>query len=304
MSDKRSTKYSVPAAARCAPMARSGSESVASSRIDLHEARLIERDSGRLAQDLRCARLTLVYGAAGCGKTTLLKAGLLPVLQRRSLDRSPIDCEAANQPRGEGERRKPIDGADRSSEIAEIVVFLDSWGGSPVASLQARIGDALSVAGVGSANVTLPLGQSLAYWSGLLNTRFLLVLDRFDEYLATPVQSAGVRELSEELLGVLEHPDLPANLLLCMRDQARPMMTRIGDCLSAFQPDVEYTYARRSGLVLASATGRRPRRAFRSGSSQSAAPFVIRPLSVTVPAVRNLMGPWQSGPTARGCPNG
>jgi putative ribosome biogenesis GTPase RsgA len=45
----------------------------------------------QLAQALRASRLTVVVGAAGVGKSTLL-SGVLPLLRRRAIDAAQPRC--------------------------------------------------------------------------------------------------------------------------------------------------------------------------------------------------------------------
>jgi len=204
----------------------------------------MDRDAALLAQDLRRERLTLVFGAAGCGKTTLLSAGVLPRLQRRRHDRILAEPCSGSLVRPESERRRLPSGADR---IGEIAVYLDHWQGSPLAALQAAIHARLARSGIRTACIGVPLEKSLASWSQLLNARFLLVLDRFEDYLSAPIDKDGVGEFGEELLCLLEYREFPVNFLLCMRDQARPLMARMGARFRAFRGSVEYSYSSHAG---------------------------------------------------------
>lgn len=179
----------------------------------------------------RESRLTLIYGARDCGMTSLLKTGILPSLGRRRRDLAlSLQAPAVGHPRLP-DRRGAADLANRRSELA---VYVDAWSESPIACLQERILAALSKVGVDTSFGASSLVTGLSRWSRQFNLRFLIVFDRFEEYLKAPFESSGARAFAEEWARILAQPSLPVNFLICVQDDARPLMDQFAERLSAF----------------------------------------------------------------------
>ena len=190
-----------------------------------------EREAKRLAGLLRESRLTLIYEGPDGGLTSLLQTGILPRLCRRRgdlvLGRAAQTTHRTLLP----DRRSDGGPAERRSEVA---VYVDAWSGSPIAKLQERIAESLAAGGVDAAVAASPLAESLAAWSRRLDARFLIIFDRFEEYLRAPFDGSGVRELAEQWVQILEQPGLPVNFLIGMRSDARPLMDQFAERISGF----------------------------------------------------------------------
>ena len=175
-----------------------------------------DREAFLIAQLLRDSRLTVLYGDAGAGKTTLLKTGVLPLLRRRVGDRKLLKS---------GESRVVVPFPDRRGIgspdqcAAEVAIFFDRWTGAPLAALQAQLFSALPIGCARMASPVRPLADPLAAWSKELRVRFLIIFDRFDEYLAAPLDRAGIREFADQFALVVREPLLPANFLISLRDE-------------------------------------------------------------------------------------
>jgi uncharacterized protein len=172
-----------------------------------------DREAVLIAQLLRDARLTVLHGAPGAGKTTLLKAGVLPLLRRRVGDRKPLKP---------GEPRVVLPFPDRRGTdgyAAEVAIVFDRWTGAPLAALRRQLFQALPI---GRGRMNLPrrsLVDALAAWSKELSVRFLIIFDHFDEYLAAPLDRAGILEFADQFEQGVSEPLLPANFLLSLRDE-------------------------------------------------------------------------------------
>jgi len=169
-----------------------------------------------LAQLLRGSRLMVLYGETGAGKTTLVKGGVLPLLRRRVGDRV---FARGNEPPVMlpfPDRR----GRDRTGgHGAEVAIFFDAWDKTPLTALYARILNALPVGHGRKVPPFSNLAECLAAWSKELDARFLIVFDRFEEYLAAPMSLPGIRRFANDFAQVINEPLLPANFLLLLPDE-------------------------------------------------------------------------------------
>lgn len=139
-------------------------------------------DTEVIAANLLSSRLTVLYGPAGVGKSSILRAGVA----RRVREAAP-------------------DG---------LVVVHDSWAGDSVANLWAAVADALPGAEVPGPEA--PLADRLAELVGAFGGHLYLVLDQFEEVFTY----GGAVALAEELSEVLTRPKLRINVLLALREDA------------------------------------------------------------------------------------
>src|SRR5690242_2610670 len=112
---------------------------------DLFFGRRAERDL--VVANLLTSRLTVMCGPSGVGKSSLLRAGVLPRL------RDGIGVPARGSPRA--------------------VVLVDAWQGDPVRAILRAVG-----AEAGGE----PLDEALARHSAAHGAIVLLILDQFEEY--------------------------------------------------------------------------------------------------------------------------
>jgi WD40 repeat protein len=159
-----------------------------------------EREAEIIAANLAAYRLTVLYGATGVGKTSLLRAGVAHDLRRRA---------------SEG----------RDPDYA-VIVF-DRWSGSVVqalvedtaAELQRTFGDHVARAEGGS------LADRLAAWSAALECEVLLILDQAEEYFLYHGRAAAAR-FADEFGELVTRPGLRANVLVSVRDDALSRLDR------------------------------------------------------------------------------
>lgn len=193
--------------------------------IRTHEAKL-------LAAMLRTSRLTCVFGEAGTDKTTLLKTGVMPLLQRRCADRSDLSPATASPFPG-ADRRGPAHGGQPSRRV-EAAIYFDTWGDTPLASLKSRIDDIVPA----SARGNLVLGSRLADALEQLNRQsglhIVFLLDRFEEFLAAPADESGVAHFVAELTDAVLRPRLPASFLIALDESARPRLDRFKSRVPGF----------------------------------------------------------------------
>ena len=192
-----------------------------------HEARL-------LSEVLRTSRLALLFGEAGSDKTAFLKNGLMPVLRRRASDR--IAPSAAREtgvvvPFADRRRRSP---APASKRRLELVVYFDSWGDVPLVALQASIHQAAGRSPAAPAQAPLRLSETLATLSGQLDASFIVLLDRFEEFLRASADREDIVGFANELVDAVTQVRLPANFLISLDEQARPQLARLRGRIPGF----------------------------------------------------------------------
>jgi hypothetical protein len=165
------------------------------------------RESERtiLAANLLAAKLTLVYGESGVGKSSVLRAGVVHQLRQQLGGRL-----AAGTPR-------------------LLVVYLNQWAGDPVARLLERVGEEVARV-VGEAGAEAPpsagLTEALAAWTARWNLDLLVILDQFEEYFLYHPDEDGPGSFAAELSLAVDRSDLPVNFLLAVREDALAKLDR------------------------------------------------------------------------------
>jgi hypothetical protein len=175
-----------------------------------------------VACQLRSSRLTVLYGSAAHSVSQFIATSLVPRLGRRQWDRSLTRVRQDPFTRALGGRTC----SRQSGGSAELPVLVDQWTACPIAALQARINDSFESAGAYMTSVPLPIADSLSGWSRLLDVRFLIIFDRFDDFLARCAESDEERSFTGELVQVLREPGLPVSFLFCAAASSEPRLQR------------------------------------------------------------------------------
>jgi CHASE2 domain-containing sensor protein len=157
-----------------------------------------ERFFGRRAErdlavaNLLTSRLTVLYGPSGVGKSSLLRAGVLPRLQT-----------------GDG---LPARGSPRA------IALVDAWQGDPVEAIVHALD------GTGPPSGDVALDDALAAYGERIGGYVLLVLDQFEEYFL--YHRDGDR-LRAELPRALARADVHARVLISLREDALAGLDRL-----------------------------------------------------------------------------
>ena len=156
--------------------------------------RAAERDL--IIANLRSARVTVLYGPSGVGKSSLLRAGVVHRLRTEPAPASALGDD-------EDAPRSPV-------------VLLDDWTGEPGRRLASAIGAAAGQAGDGAAH-GLPLTAALERLRSHGSGAVLLILDQFEEYLRLhPQPRAG--GLDDVLAALVSQPDVVVRVLMAVRE--------------------------------------------------------------------------------------
>ncbi len=166
-----------------------------------------ERECDIISANLTASRLTLLYGASGVGKTSVLRAGVAHQLARHARDNR----------------------ATYGTPEHAIVVF-STWRDDPIASLQASIAaavaDALGEPPVESPAVSASLIDVLPAWSACVGGDVLIILDQFEEYFLYHGHEQGPGTFDYEFPRVVNRPDLQVNFLIGIREDALARLDR------------------------------------------------------------------------------
>ncbi|MEP6910364.1 MAG: hypothetical protein ABI896_08040 [Actinomycetota bacterium] len=162
-----------------------------------------ERESGIIGENLLAARLTVLYGPSGVGKTSVLRAGVAHHLRRQAQQNV-------------GERGHP----------EFVVVIFDAWSEDPVGSLRAAVREELA-SQFGSALLDErdgePLADTFGRWTEGLACDLLLIFDQAEEYF---LYHQGEGGFADELPELVTRPGLRIRVLLSLRDDALAKLDR------------------------------------------------------------------------------
>jgi WD40 repeat protein len=180
-----------------------------------HETRII-------VANLLATRLTLIYGASGVGKSSLMCAGVVPRL--RELAEEGIraghgpECVVAVFP----------------AEANEDDLRRASWQDDPIEGIADAIECAVAALGleVEPPTRTHNLATLLAAWTQRIESDVLLVLDQFEEYFLYHGDEDGEGTLAAELPRALSQASLAANVAISIREDAYTRLDRFKGRLS------------------------------------------------------------------------
>ncbi|MGH3708259.1 MAG: WD40 repeat domain-containing protein [Pseudonocardiaceae bacterium] len=166
------------------------------------------RDCDVVVANLTACRLTLLYAASGVGKSSVLRAGVLPRLHE--LARESYEDFAAPD---------------------AAVAYLREWSLAPLDAIAAEVLSAVSrVPGVGSFEAPGPPRLSVPWLRAVLQrsgvAAVYLVLDQFEEYFRYHPDDRGDDGLGGELGRILSARDLPVNILLSIREDELATLDR------------------------------------------------------------------------------
>jgi WD40 repeat protein len=168
-----------------------------------------EQEQQVISASLMASRLTLMYGASGVGKSSVLRAGVVHKLRERSK-------------RNLAERGNP----------QFVVVEFSSWRDDPLVGLTVAIENSVRLV-MGDRTPPPPpphhskeLRGVLTWWSDQLRATLLVILDQFEEYFLYHGREEGDGTFDAEFPTAFEQPTLAANFLISIREDAYTLLDR------------------------------------------------------------------------------
>ena len=150
-----------------------------------------DRERRIIAANLYAARLSVLYGASGVGKSSILRAGVAADLR----------------------------GAPRTA-----VVYCNEWhDASFLRRLKQLCLDAVGVAGgrTEAVDPAAPLDELVAALHSRFQGEILLLLDQFEEYFLYHPEAETGHDFDAELARTVNRGDLQASVLIALRDDWR-----------------------------------------------------------------------------------
>ena len=156
-----------------------------------------------IAANLLSARLTLVHGASGVGKSSILLAGVVPYV--------------------------------RALPDMLVVTFRNWHDVNFAVTLRSHIIEAATQATGQSVDVdsALPLDEFIARVSQQTNRTVALLLDQYEDFL----RASATHLFDGELLRTVGRDDVNANVLIMLRDDALPRLDRYGEAAATWRAE-------------------------------------------------------------------
>ncbi|MPZ75813.1 MAG: hypothetical protein GEU77_04760 [Deltaproteobacteria bacterium] len=165
-----------------------------------------ETETELIIANLVASRLTLLFGASGVGKSSVLRAGVA----HRLTDQARKNRASSGTPE------------------AAVVVF-SAWRDDPLAALTRSIRESVAHAvGYDSGDSGAPrrLADLLQDWVELVGGEILVVLDQFEEYLMYHGREDGEGKFAVEFPRLVNSPGLRVNFLVAIREDSVARLDR------------------------------------------------------------------------------
>ena len=166
-----------------------------------------ESDQHIITDNLMAARLTLLYGASGVGKSSVLYAGVRASLRDQS-------------------RRN----AEHYGELEYAVVVFKSWRDDPLEGLMRRVELSVQDAWPCRSFERPPEGRELVeflrHWTGQFGGELLIILDQFEEYFVYHGDEDETGTFAVEFPRAVNEPGLRVNFLVSMREDTLAKLDR------------------------------------------------------------------------------
>jgi hypothetical protein len=150
-----------------------------------------DADAELVVANVLAARLTLLFGESGVGKSSLLHAGVAPRL--------------------------------RSADDLVVVLFSD-WRGDAAASLAEAIREASG--GLDKERDDAPLSSTITECADHAGCDLIVVLDQFEEYFVYHPDEDGRDRFALEFPRAVTQADLPVSFLIAIREDALARLER------------------------------------------------------------------------------
>lgn len=149
-----------------------------------------EREIRIIAANLFSAPLTLLYGASGVGKSSVLRAGVVPRLRQGS---------------------------------GSVVIPFNAWQGDAVNRLKAAVRAACPDVAV---SPSASLAECLITCATGLARQLIVLLDQFEEYFLYHPQDSGDDSFALQFSRAVTQPDVPLSFLISIREDSLAKLDR------------------------------------------------------------------------------
>ena len=189
----------------------------ASSPTPREHWRAFDAEAQLLASALRSGRLTVLVGALGVGKTTLLTAGVLPLLHRRASDEHRRSGGAPQVVVPFPDRRGRVSGRAQG----ELLRCVDQWNEASLDSLMRSLDELPAAAPTDLSGALSPAHLStLSQQHG--GARLLFVFDHFEQLLDGAQRSPERQRFVEAWTAVVRAPRPDAHFLIAVDERVWP----------------------------------------------------------------------------------
>jgi hypothetical protein len=166
--------------------------------------------------NMMASRLTVMYGASGVGKTSLLRAGVAHEL----LERSRQNIAEYGSPEF-------------------VVVYFNRWSDDPVGALTRRIYESARAFASGELDEppigSMGLAETVHWWTTILDADLLIILDQVEEYFLYHPDDDGNDSFAVEFPRAVNRADLRVSFLITIREDALARLDRFkGRCPNLF----------------------------------------------------------------------
>jgi hypothetical protein len=170
-----------------------------------------DRWSDAIIDNLFAYRLSILYGASGIGKSSVLDAGVVHRL---------VENARGNESKGEAP--------------GLLVAVCRRWTDDPVGQLKNALINAAELVSprLAAEPPDGSLAEVLDAWSERVSGPALVILDQFEEYFLYNREADAASGLDMELVEAMERRNLPANFLFSIREDALAKLDRFEPLLS------------------------------------------------------------------------
>jgi WD40 repeat protein len=228
--------------------------------------------------NMMASRLTLLYGASGVGKTSLLRAGVTHQLLASS-KRNLTDYGSPEY----------------------VVVYFNRWSHDPVGALIRHIHNSVAMVMGGQAegpeSSSAGLAETLHVWTTNLGSDLMIILDQFEEYFLYHPEDGGDGSFAVEFARAVNRPDLRVSFLVAIREDALARLDRFKGRLP--NPFSNYLRTRHLDAAAARAAIEKPLEAYNRLVSAEQ-PFTAEPGLVQMVLDEVQIGKVVFGTTGRG----
>ena len=166
-----------------------------------------EREREIITANLMASQLTLLYGASGVGKSSVLRAGVS--YQLRQVIKQNLAKHGAPD---------------------FVIVLFSSWRDDPVMGLKTRVRDSitqiLNVEGLEPPSVQEGLADTLQSWTEKIRGDLLIILDQFEEYFLYHGHEAEEGTFDSEFPRMVNRSDLRVHFLISIREDSLAKLDR------------------------------------------------------------------------------